>query len=221
MMLCWMDWMQMRFLMQRFTCFKLFRQGLPSATGLALLGLAVLFTGCETDVVHRKSVAQLNQSAAEHMAQGDFAGAVARLESALELAPESDIIRYNLSMAYIQAGQTEKGAESLAAFIKANPTDERAWSARQSLAVVYQQLGAERMPVAADAGAESEAPAPDAPPKDEAQARAYYTQSLVLLKELADHTRDEQQQQLITENIRHVEGILTGEPPQMSALPPQ
>ncbi len=182
---------------------------------LALLTVMVCLTGCQEDLAHKKSVAQLNQSAAALMQQGNYAGAVARLESAYVLVPNSAPVLYNLAMAYQHAGQVEQSVAHLEQFIEKFSGDERYWPAKQSLAVLYQQMGALTMPPkegeepSSDEDAEA---AKNQPPKSEATAKNYYLKSLVVLKELHAHTKDDGQKKLITDNIEHIESILTGKP---------
>ncbi len=179
---------------------------------LALVLAVLPFTGCQEELAHQKSVAKLNQSAAALIQQGNYAGAVARLESARDLVPNSAPVLYNLSMAYQQAGQVEQSVAGLEQFTHQFGSDERFWPAKQSLAVLYQQLGAQTMPTPDDDTSEDTAAATPQPPKNEAKAKEYYAKALTILKELHARAKDDGQQQLIADNIEHVEGVLTGQP---------
>lgn len=77
----------------------------------ATIGLALLLTlnsGCNQDVVHQRSIAELNQKAQSMMQAGDYEGAVSRLEAAHDLQPTEPNTTYNLAVAYQTQGQYDK-----------------------------------------------------------------------------------------------------------------
>jgi tetratricopeptide (TPR) repeat protein len=75
------------------------------ATGLLLLG------GCQQDVVHQRSIAELTQKAQSLMQAGDYNGAVSRLEAAYDLQPNETKTMYNLAIAYQMQGSYDKALE--------------------------------------------------------------------------------------------------------------
>ncbi|HEY9685625.1 MAG TPA: tetratricopeptide repeat protein [Coleofasciculaceae cyanobacterium] len=75
------------------------------ATGLLLLG------GCQQDVVHQRSIAELTQKAQSMMQAGDYNGAVARLEAAYDLQPNETKTMYNLAVAYQMQGNYDKALD--------------------------------------------------------------------------------------------------------------
>lgn len=84
---------------------------LPIAAGLFLILGA---SGCSgTDVVHQRSMAELNQKARQLMDAGDINGAIARLESAHDLDPNEPNTTYNLAIAYQNQGSYDKAIELL------------------------------------------------------------------------------------------------------------
>lgn len=75
-----------------------------------LLVLLPAVSGCESgaDLAHQRSMAELNQKAQVMMQSGDYAGAVARLESAHDLEPDEPNTTYNLGMAYQAMGRFDQ-----------------------------------------------------------------------------------------------------------------
>jgi tetratricopeptide (TPR) repeat protein len=73
-----------------------------------LLGIVTFFGGCQQDVVHQRSIAELNQKAQAMMQAGDYNGAVARLEAAHDLQPEEPKTTHNLAIAYQMQGNYDK-----------------------------------------------------------------------------------------------------------------
>ncbi len=74
------------------------------ACTVALLG----FSGCKTDVVHQRSISELNEKAQLRMQSGDYEGAISRLEAAHDLQPEEPNTTYNLAVAYQTKGDYGK-----------------------------------------------------------------------------------------------------------------
>lgn len=87
-----------------------FKQSLMSVIALALV---VSLSGCEKDVVHQRSISELNQKAQALMSAGDYDGAIARLEAAHDLEPNEPNTLYNLAIAYQTKGDYDK---AIAAF---------------------------------------------------------------------------------------------------------
>jgi tetratricopeptide (TPR) repeat protein len=75
---------------------------------VGLLGMTAFLGGCQKDVVHQRSIAELNQKAQAMMHAGDYDGAVARLEAAHDLQPEEPNTTHNLAIAYQMQGNYDK-----------------------------------------------------------------------------------------------------------------
>lgn len=73
-----------------------------------LLATLALFSGCQKDVVHQRSIAELNQKAQVMMQSGDVDGAIARLEAAHDLEPDEPNTMHNLAIAYQTKGDYDK-----------------------------------------------------------------------------------------------------------------
>jgi tetratricopeptide (TPR) repeat protein len=84
---------------------KPFRQALLA---ISLLSVLSLFGGCQKDVVHQRSIAELNQKAQVLMQSGDIDGAIARLEAAHDLEPDEPNTTHNLAIAYQTKGDYDK-----------------------------------------------------------------------------------------------------------------
>lgn len=78
------------------------------ATLLLLVGMVCSLSACQKDVVYQRSMSELNQKAQAMMQAGDYAGAIARLESAHDLQPDEPNTTYNLAVAYQMQGQYDK-----------------------------------------------------------------------------------------------------------------
>src|SRR5437868_5059904 len=83
------------------------KAGLLTAT-LSLGLMLTLNSGCTQDVVHQRSIAELNQKAQTMMQSGDYEGAVSRLEAAHDLEPTEPNTTYNLAIAYQSKGDYPK-----------------------------------------------------------------------------------------------------------------
>ena len=82
---------------------------LPKIFPLALCLLILAgFSGCKEDIVHQRSISELNQKAQALMQAGDYEGAVARLEAAHDLQPDEPNTTYNLAVAYQTKGDYDK-----------------------------------------------------------------------------------------------------------------
>lgn len=105
------------------------------------LAMTLLLSGCSEQMVHNRSIADLNKKANELMQKGDTAGAVGRLESALDLNPNEPNTLYNLAIAYQANHDYDKSIrafESLAA-MKQLPANLNMANILQSLGVVYEE----------------------------------------------------------------------------------
>lgn len=87
---------------------------------LVLLVSLFLLGGCKESFVYQRSIAELNQKAQGMIAAGDYKGAIARLESALDLYPDEPTTMHNLAIAYQVDAQHEK---ALALFEKLLETE--------------------------------------------------------------------------------------------------
>jgi len=67
------------------------------------------FSGCKAEnMVHQRSISELNQKAQAMMQAGDYDGAISRLEAAHDLEPEEPNTTYNLAVAYQTKGEYQK-----------------------------------------------------------------------------------------------------------------
>jgi tetratricopeptide (TPR) repeat protein len=83
----------------------------PFHSAFVAAGLLVTLTllgGCQQDVVHQRSMAELNQKAQTMMQSGDVDGAIARLEAAHDLDPNEPNTTHNLAVAYQTKGDYDK-----------------------------------------------------------------------------------------------------------------
>jgi len=106
-----------------------------------LCTVALAFTGCAENTIHRKSVSDLSQKAYAMMNAGDYAGSISRLESAADLMPEEGALVYDLAIAYQRNEQPEKAVTTFERFLKTFPNHESVPNALKSLAVVEEALG--------------------------------------------------------------------------------
>jgi tetratricopeptide (TPR) repeat protein len=98
--------------------------------GLFLLG------GCQQDVVHQRSIAELTQKAQSLMQAGDYNGAVARLEAAYDLQPNETKTMYNLAIAYQMQGSYDK-ALSLFSQLQDKPGMDKA-QLQKNMGITYE-----------------------------------------------------------------------------------
>ncbi|MBK8191295.1 MAG: tetratricopeptide repeat protein [Vampirovibrionales bacterium] len=113
----------------------------PVVTTLSLCAALTILSGCNDSFVYQRSVSELNNKAAVMIAQGDAAGAVARLEAARDLMPKEPSLMYNLALAYQANKQPEKATALLAQFIEEFPNDKLAPGALKSLGVMEEAQG--------------------------------------------------------------------------------
>lgn len=83
---------------------------------VTILFVAVISTACINNI----AVQELNSAAKTYMEQGDYASAIERLESSLELDKTVYETHYNLGVAYIDAKQYEKAIDALNNAVKIN-----------------------------------------------------------------------------------------------------
>jgi tetratricopeptide (TPR) repeat protein len=128
-------------------------------TGLLLFGGA----GCSQKAVYNRSIADLNQKAQQLLQQGDAAGAVSRLESALDLNPEEPLTLHNLAIAYEAKGDYDRSIQSFEKLLtlKSLGSGLDAKRIKQSLAVVYESK-ADKLMSEADEATENKTPETDA-----------------------------------------------------------
>lgn len=99
----------------------------------------VALGGCQKDVVHQRSMAELNQKAQAMMQAGDYAGAVARLEAAHDLQPEEVNTIYNLGIAYQMQGNYDKAIEAFNQVLDKPGLDKS--ELNKALAITYEAKG--------------------------------------------------------------------------------
>ena len=83
---------------------------------VTILFVAVISTAC----INNMAVQELNNAAKSYMDKGDYAAAIERLESSLELDKTVYETHYNLGVAYIDDKQYQKAIDSLNNAIKLN-----------------------------------------------------------------------------------------------------
>ena len=84
---------------------------------VTILFVAVISTAC----INNMAVQELNSAAKSYMDKGDYASAIERLESSLELDKSVYETHYNLGVAYIDAKEYQKAADALSNALKINP----------------------------------------------------------------------------------------------------
>jgi len=110
-------------------------------SSMVLIGLLAL-AGCKApsgDVLNQKSVAELNMKAQSLMQAGDTTGAIARLESAHDLAPNEVTTMYNLAIAYQTNSNFDKALDYLLQ-LQDKPGIDAA-ELQKSLGITYEALG--------------------------------------------------------------------------------
>jgi tetratricopeptide (TPR) repeat protein len=150
------------------------------ALGAIILASALFLSGCSEKVVYNRSVAELNQKAMALLQQGNTAGAVGRLESAIDLYPDEPNTLHNLAVAYQANGELDKSIvtfERLLSFPEIPDVDK----VKKSLGVVYEEK--------ADALYVKAEEAEDEKKQDEASrlkqdALAYYQKAIELYTEV-------------------------------------
>lgn len=70
--------------------------------------LVLSASGCQKDIAHQRSIAELNQKAQALMSAGDYDGAIGRLEAAHDLQPDEPNTLHNLAIAYQTKGDYDK-----------------------------------------------------------------------------------------------------------------
>ncbi len=113
---------------------------LQTRSFLSILCVFVIFSGCANDsFVYQRSVSELNQKAAQLMRQGDYSGAVGRLESAHDLMPKESSILFNLAIAYKENEELDKSIQAFEEFIKHHENDKKLNDAVLSLGIVLEE----------------------------------------------------------------------------------
>jgi tetratricopeptide (TPR) repeat protein len=131
---------------------KLSHKRLVSTGLLALAGVSLLLGGCAgEDVVYKRSIAELNTRAMQRMNSGDVAGAICRLESALDLGPNEPATLNNLAIAYQTAGHLDQAIPLLEKLLTVNGVDKP--QILRSLGIAYEQKGDDVLNKAKDADA--------------------------------------------------------------------
>lgn len=83
-----------------------------------ILALCLVSACKQENIVHQKSLAELNTKAQQMLQAGDVNGAVARLEAAHDLAPEEPNTTFNLAIAYQTQGNYDKAIELFQQLLK-------------------------------------------------------------------------------------------------------
>lgn len=78
----------------------------------AAIVTVMAFSGCkQEDLIHQKSMSELNIKAQQMLQAGDVNGAVSRLEAAHDLSPDEPNTSLNLAIAYQMQGNHDKAIE--------------------------------------------------------------------------------------------------------------
>lgn len=117
---------------------------MPSKSKSVLLPFLVtiaLLSGCASngDVVHQRSMAELNQKAMALMSSGNVDGAIARLESAHDLDPDEPNTIHNLAVAYQARGDYDKAIQMFTLLLKKPGVDQA--ETNKSLGITYEARG--------------------------------------------------------------------------------
>ncbi len=120
-----------------------FKTGLKSCFTFCfvLAFVLVTLTGCQKDIVHQRSIAELNQKAQTMMQSGNIDGAVARLEAARDLQPEEPSTIYNLAIAYQMQGQFAKAIQMFTLLLEhpgASGTKLEKAELQKAMAITYE-----------------------------------------------------------------------------------
>jgi tetratricopeptide (TPR) repeat protein len=108
----------------------------------ALFATSLLLSACQSDIVHLRPMAELNQRAQTMMAAGDYTGAIARLESAHDLNPAEPNTTYNLALAYQAADKPLQAIPLIADLLDKHPAGAPAEGAlKKTLGILWEARG--------------------------------------------------------------------------------
>lgn len=114
-----------------------FSNGLKAiALSVTVVGMSLILTGCQQNVVYQRSMAELNEKAQALMASGDIDGAVSRLEAAHDLQPDEPNTTYNLAIAYQTQGSYDKAIPLLKQLVEKSPLDKA--QVQKTLGITYE-----------------------------------------------------------------------------------
>jgi tetratricopeptide (TPR) repeat protein len=109
---------------------------------LAVFVSVLLTTSCEKNLsLSNPDVQKLSQKAQKLVNEGDFQGAIGRLESINDLNPNLAENHYNLGIAYYKNDQYEKAVSSLK---KALDLNKELKDAYYTLAVIHEEIALEK-----------------------------------------------------------------------------
>ncbi|WP_303673156.1 tetratricopeptide repeat protein [Vampirovibrio chlorellavorus] len=106
------------------------------ALSVAVVGMSLVLTGCQQNVVYQRSMAELNEKAEALMASGDIDGAVSRLEAAHDLQPDEPNTTYNLAIAYQTQGSYDKAIPLLKQLVEKSQLDKA--QVQKTLGITYE-----------------------------------------------------------------------------------
>lgn len=98
---------------------------------VTILALSVLTTAC----INNLAVQELNNKAAEFMKKGDYADAISRLQSSVDLDPSIFETQYNLAVAYTENEDYDEAIETFKRALVLKPDSKDAY---YSMAVMYE-----------------------------------------------------------------------------------
>ncbi len=160
------------------------------ALSVAIVGMSLVLTGCQQNMVYQRSMAELNEKAQALMASGDIDGAVSRLEAAHDLQPDEPNTTYNLAIAYQTQGSYDKAIPLLKQLVEKSQLDQA--QVHKTLGITYEAKADQLAFKVSEAESDPKADKAKIPPmKAEAQ-EAYelaiesYQQALPGLKNTAE-----------------------------------
>ncbi|MBX2860637.1 MAG: tetratricopeptide repeat protein [Vampirovibrio sp.] len=164
----------------------------------------VTMTGCNESIVYKRSIGDLNQKAQTLLQQGDTAGAVARLESALDLDPEEPSTLFNLAVAYRANGDLNKSIQAFKTLLEQGGGDKG--KLLKSLGVVYEEIGDTLMTKSSEAGEENDAATEKTLKKDALDAYELATQHYEeALKHIQDKAPLEKHVAMLADVVKKLE----------------
>jgi tetratricopeptide (TPR) repeat protein len=120
-------------------------------SALLMSAVTLFLSGCQTDIIHQRPMAELNQKAQVLMATGDYAGAIARLESAHDLNPNEPKTTYNLALAYQAADKPMLAIPLVADLLDKPPAEAPSiGELKKTLGVLWEARGDELFKAAQD-----------------------------------------------------------------------
>ena len=178
---------------------------------VTILFVAVISTAC----INNMAVQELNSSAKSYMDKGDYASAIERLESSLELDDSIYETHYNLGVAYVNAKQYPKAIDELSKAAKLNSKYANTY---YSLAIAQESyadslIEEEKTDYTSTEDGENITPAKDVystvPDTVKQQMIEYYLSSISNYEKYVDLINSAQKTEEITNHIKDMENVLS------------